>query len=108
VHAFSRAIANTDAHLGNYGLTIDDDGRSRLAPLYDISPMAFAPRHDEVPPVDVVATRLRAGPIGAPSSSVRALIEALRARVEDDQRISRPLLEAWSSTLPSAHPDCAS
>lgn len=49
VHAFSAAIGNDDAHLGNYGLLFDDEGRASLAPLYDVLPMRFAPRNDELP-----------------------------------------------------------
>ncbi|MCA2978082.1 MAG: HipA domain-containing protein [Myxococcaceae bacterium] len=49
VHAFSAAIGNNDAHLGNYALLFDDTGTARLAPLYDVLPMAFAPRNDELP-----------------------------------------------------------
>lgn len=49
VHAFSAAIGNNDAHLGNYGLLFDDAGRASLAPIYDVLPMVFAPRNDELP-----------------------------------------------------------
>lgn len=49
VHAFSAAIGNNDAHLGNYGLLFDEEGRASLAPIYDVLPMVFAPRNDELP-----------------------------------------------------------
>ena len=49
VHAFSAAIGNTDAHLGNYGLIFDEAGKASLAPIYDVLPMALAPRNDELP-----------------------------------------------------------
>lgn len=45
---FGRLIANTDMHPGN--LTFHAEGRFRLAPAYDMLPMAYAPlRGGEVP-----------------------------------------------------------
>ncbi len=48
-HAYSEAIGNNDAHLGNYGLVFDDSGCAELTPLYDVCPMVFAPRDNELP-----------------------------------------------------------
>jgi len=39
--AIARLIANTDMHLGN--LTFHVEGTFRLAPAYDMLPMAYAP-----------------------------------------------------------------
>ena len=75
LHAFSAAIGNTDAHLGNYGLLFDAQGRARLAPSYDVSPMLFAPRFDEIPS----AVRPRTQPI---REDVRPWVEALLGRAE--------------------------
>lgn len=92
VHAFSRAINNDDTHLGNYGLVIDDDGACMLAPAYDVVPMAFAPRHDELP------DRLvrHAAPC---DSATAALVERLVEVAEKDEGLSRDFFEAWRASV---------
>ncbi|HEY2028413.1 MAG TPA: HipA domain-containing protein [Myxococcales bacterium] len=87
-HAFSRAIANTDTHLGNYGLLIDDDGNARLSPAYDVLPMAFAPKHDELPDRLVQHT-------GPRDAATDELVQRLIAAVEAEQGITREFREAW-------------
>jgi hypothetical protein len=87
-HAFSRAIANTDTHLGNYGLLIDDEGKARLSPAYDVLPMAFAPRHDELPDRLVKHT-------GERDSVTDELVQRLIAAVEADREISAEFRESW-------------
>lgn len=62
VHAFSAAIGNDDAHLGNYGLLFDDEGRAALAPIFDVPPMVFAPRNDELPDEFVSARTVEEDP----------------------------------------------
>lgn len=89
VHEFSRAIGNDDAHLGNYGLTLDDGGKASLAPFYDVLPMALAPRHDELPDA-----RLR--PI-EPTRDPRVaeLVEAFAARLAGNDIISPDFKALW-------------
>jgi hypothetical protein len=89
VHAFSAAIGNNDAHLGNYGLTFDDDGRVALAPFYDILPMALAPAHDELPDARL---QPRTQPI---REDVRELVNDLVQRAEADPEVSREFLDLW-------------
>lgn len=89
VHAFSAAIGNNDAHLGNYGLTFGDDGRASLAPFYDILPMALAPAHDELPDARL---QPRTQPI---REDVRELVNDLVKRAEADTEISREFLDLW-------------
>lgn len=48
LHAFGRLIGNTDMHGGNLAFFVDAD-RLRLAPAYDMLPMAFAPTRGVVP-----------------------------------------------------------
>lgn len=43
VWCFGRLIANTDMHAGNLSFYYEGDGKLRLAPVYDMLPMAFAP-----------------------------------------------------------------
>jgi serine/threonine protein kinase HipA of HipAB toxin-antitoxin module len=48
VATFGSLIANTDRHFGNLGFFDNYDGKFRLAPVYDMLPMMFAPEHDQV------------------------------------------------------------
>lgn len=47
---FGALIANTDRHFGNVTLFDDYDGRFRLAPVYDMLPMLFAPQDGQLLP----------------------------------------------------------
>jgi hypothetical protein len=89
VHRFSAAIGNTDAHLGNYALTVGDQGELSLAPLYDVLPMVFAPRHDELPDAHLAGLTTMRHP------SVAGLVADLVARVTADPSISADLVERW-------------
>jgi hypothetical protein len=85
---FGRLINNTDMHLGNLSLTIDD-GVFRLLPAYDMCSMGFAPRGGELPPCDFVPpefTNEYTGmpPIHAVTVAARAFWDAVAA----DDRIS--------------------
>ena len=40
---FGQLIGNTDRHLGNVSCFVTPPGRFRLAPIYDMLPMVFAP-----------------------------------------------------------------
>jgi hypothetical protein len=52
VDAFGDRIGNTDRHLGNLALLIDDGPPFRLAPIYDMLPMSMRPTaHGELPQV---------------------------------------------------------
>lgn len=92
LHAFSAAIANTDRHLGNYGLLIDDVGRTSLAPAYDVLPMAFAPKHDELPD-------RRVAPMGPCDAETRDLVELLIAAVRVDVGLSDGFRDLWLRTV---------
>lgn len=88
-HAFSAAVGNTDAHQGNYGIVLDDDGAASLAPLYDITAMALAPRYDELPDATL---KPRTPPEDA---AVAALLADLVARVKADDGLSPEFVETW-------------
>jgi serine/threonine protein kinase HipA of HipAB toxin-antitoxin module len=88
-HAFAAAMGNNDTHAGNYGLTVDDHGTHRLAPLYDLAPMALAPRSDELP--DAVLAPFP--PAADPSTA--ALVHDLAARIARDAAISPPFAALW-------------
>lgn len=88
-HAFAAVMGNNDAHAGNYALTIADDGAHALAPLYDLAPMALAPRHDELPDA-----RLQPWP-EARDDDARAMLLDLEGRIARDAAISRSFLALW-------------
>lgn len=46
--AFGQLIGNSDRHFGNLSFFVEDDGRFRLAPVYDMLPMLFAPVEGDV------------------------------------------------------------
>ncbi len=46
--AFGALIANTDRHFGNVTLLDDHSGPYRLAPVYDMLPMMFAPQNEQI------------------------------------------------------------
>jgi len=89
VHAFSAAIGNNDAHLGNYGLLFDDHGRASLAPIYDVLPMMLAPRNDELPDAYLKPLTGEIDPVVAP------WVDALVAAVEADSLISAEFKTLW-------------
>jgi hypothetical protein len=88
-HLFSRAIGNTDAHLGNYGLVFDEDGKAKLAPLYDVLPMALAPRFDELPDERL---KPRASPI---DPRVQTLFDELVKKVRASDLLDAPFKDLW-------------
>lgn len=56
VDAFGDRIGNTDRHLGNMALLIDDGPPFHIAPIYDMLPMSLRPTaHGELPPVQLPA-----------------------------------------------------
>jgi hypothetical protein len=49
LYAFGSLIANTDMHLGNASFLYEGRMRFRLAPIYDMLPMMYAPIREELP-----------------------------------------------------------
>lgn len=88
VATFGGLIANTDRHFGNLGFFDDYDGKFRLAPVYDMLPMLFAPEHDQMvtrsfTPPDPASATLRA------YGHARSLAEAYWRACAQDERISQ-------------------
>jgi hypothetical protein len=101
VATFGALIANTDRHLGNLACIDLYDGKFKLAPIYDMLPMLFAPSHDEIiervfqPPEPAAAT-MRVW------SKAREVAERYWRRLTKDERISaefRTICAACLSTL---------
>jgi hypothetical protein len=97
---FGVAYANTDMHLGNLSLQLRGTrtvGPTGLAPVYDMLPMAFAPHHGELPPLDAIAPP---GP-GSRTPGQTLAAEAWQA-LADDPRASDPFRHcaaAWARAL---------
>lgn len=84
---FGALIGNTDRHFGNLAFYDRYDGRFRLAPVYDMLPMLYAPEHDELilrdfDPAGPTADTLRA------YGRARVLAEQYWRRCAGDERIS--------------------
>ena len=98
---FGGLIANTDRHFGNLGMLDRYDGQFRLAPVYDMLPMLFAPQNDALvarvfappdPTADTIAVYGRA----------RELAEQYWSLISNDARVStefRRIAAACGSTL---------
>lgn len=89
VHAFSAAVGNDDAHLGNYSLLFDEAGQARLAPSYDVLPMVFAPRNDELPDEYVGARAAQE------DARVSPWVDHLAQLASDDAELSEDFLRRW-------------
>ena len=87
VYTFGGLIANTDRHFGNLAMFDQYDGRFRLAPVYDMLPMLFAPQNDVI-----VARVFEPADPTAETMSVyrraRALAEQYWRRLSADARVS--------------------
>ncbi len=57
---FGHCIANTDMHLGNLPLALEGLTPAALAPVYDMLPMAYAPRANDLVPIEPLAPRFEA------------------------------------------------
>jgi DNA-binding transcriptional ArsR family regulator len=96
VFTFGGLIANTDRHFGNLGMLDRYDGQFRVAPVYDMLPMLFAPQNDAlvarvfVPPdptADTMAAYRRA----------RELAEEYWRLISQDSRVSSEFREIASA-----------
>lgn len=111
LHLFAAYIGNTDAHLGNYSLLIDADGRARLAPSYDVLPMALSPRHDELPDTYLKphppAPALLAGVSHTEQQSVLQWVQDLWIALEQDMQISPSFRDLWRQYVRALLPSFA-
>ena len=99
---FGALIANTDRHFGNVTLFDDHAGAFRLAPVYDMLPMLFAPQDAHIvereftPPGPTAAT-LNAWP------RARALAEEYWRRLTQDDRLSGGFRDQGVRALRALH-----
>jgi len=98
VSTFGNLIANTDRHLGNLALFDDYAGNFRLAPVYDMLPMLFAPEHDQIivrafDPPDPAADSLRV------YGRARSLAELFWRTCARDVRVSEEFRKICATCL---------
>ena len=78
---FGRAIGNDDMHWGNLSFVVSAAFPFELAPIYDMSPMAYRVRGDSSFPTTSLTHR-------APDAQSEAMLQKFRAYVVGDARIS--------------------
>jgi hypothetical protein len=101
VYTFGGLIANTDRHFGNLAMFDRYDGQFRLAPVYDMLPMLFAPQNDEIiarvfEPADPTAETITV------YRQAREVAEQYWGLLSTDTRVSadfRMIAETCSNTL---------
>jgi len=86
--AFGQLIGNTDMHAGNLSFVTEAGRPYELAPAYDMSPMAFAPRSGGGLPDALPAVRLDARVPNAVWRQAQVLADGFLARVGTDARFS--------------------
>lgn len=90
LEAYGQLIANTDRHFGNLGFFGDGLQHApslRLAPTYDMLPMAFSPRSGIVPELHWPLPHARAGTLEV-WQEARGLAAEFWRRVAADERLS--------------------
>lgn len=86
--AYGTLIGNTDMHAGNLSFTSDGGRPYRLAPAYDMTPMAFAP-HTSGAMADTLRTPLVVAAIGGPIwREAHALASRYVQRLRSEPRFS--------------------
>jgi len=100
VSTFGSLIANTDRHFGNLAFFDHYEGKFRLAPVYDMLPMMFAPEHDQLTarsfePPDPSSSNLRE------YGRARALAERFWRNCAQDERISEAFRRICAACLAS-------
>jgi hypothetical protein len=83
--AFGQLIGNTDRHLGNLSLLVAGDGRLRIAPIYDMLPMLFAPAGTLVMDRDFVPAPPTAGTLDVWADAARHAHRYWRRLVDCDE-----------------------
>jgi len=101
IYTFGGLIANTDRHFGNLAMFDRYDGQFRLAPVYDMLPMLFAPQNDELiarvfEPADPTAETMTV------YRHARELAEQYWGKLSTDPRVSadfRVIAETCANSL---------
>lgn len=86
--AFGRLIGNSDMHDGNIALRLEPAFPLSLAPVYDMSPMALAPRSDGSLPNQTPPVPLPLPEEADATSRAETLARRFRERVHSDSRLT--------------------
>lgn len=100
--AFGHLIGNTDMHAGNLSFITDDGRPYALAPAYDMTPMAFAPRSGGGLPDTLSGPNIRADITNGIWHRAAALAREFLARLTAEGRFSprfTPCMAALDSHL---------
>ncbi len=87
--AFGTLIGNTDMHSGNLSFISDEDRPYDLAPAYDMTPMAFAPRSGGGLPDSLPEANLHASVANEIWRSAQTLARNFVERLENEARFSQ-------------------
>ncbi|MGH8459841.1 MAG: HipA domain-containing protein, partial [Nevskiales bacterium] len=87
LYAFGQLIANSDMHNGNLSLLHESYGHFRLAPIYDMLPMRYAPIAGEVATPDF-APPPPVGGLSEAYAAMRGVSREFWQRVAGDSRVS--------------------
>jgi hypothetical protein len=86
--AFGRLIGNTDMHFGNLAFYLEDTLPLRVAPLYDMLPMLWAPKPGQAEPAPEFTPAAPVPHEIETWASAAELADQFWARVEGDARVS--------------------
>lgn len=89
LHAFGSLIGNSDMHNGNLSFMSEHGRPYRLAPAYDMLPMAFAPRSGGLLPTSLPPLHLRADIAPDIWRQAQPLAERFVQRLAEDARLSK-------------------
>ena len=101
LEAFAQLIGNTDRHFGNLSFFADGLSRTpslRLAPIYDMVPMAWAPDSGVVPALELPLPRPRANTLDVWQEAAR-LTHIFWQRTAGDERVSRDMRVAAANIV---------
>jgi len=87
ITTFAALIANSDRHFGNLSFCDEYRGNFRLAPVYDMLPMLFAPEHNRIVSREFVPPEPTADTLSAYARAAELAREYWQ-RVAADERIS--------------------
>lgn len=103
--AYGTLIGNTDMHAGNLSFTTDSGRPYELAPAYDMTPMAFAPKASGAMASTLAPATIVAAISGEIWRTAYALAEIFAARLRDDKQLTErfaPCIAALEAHLATA------
>ena len=102
IWCFGRCICNNDMHRANFSFLPCDDGPFRLAPVYDMLPMAYAPSRQGAIPVNAVPPAVAVPRFREEWGNAMAAARVFWGLVREHPLVSTPsrkIAEKMSATL---------